>query len=225
MAPMVQAVSGIAAAATGPYGVLVVGGCCQYDYNATSLSQLYDAKANVWHVVADMEQFRIFPAAVAIPGAGGLVAVMGGAMPSGAGGLREESGDFNPTMVELYHPDANTWASAGEMSVGRHSCCAALDVHGRVIIAGGSDTRTGRRMKSTEGLDLRMKHAHSLAPLPVALWGASAVSRDGQVLCMGGSAQGGVSTASVFSYDERANRWQQMQSLETPRWCGAACLI
>ena len=68
----------------------------------------------------------------------------------------------------------------------------------------------------------------ALAPLPPPdareLWGAASLGTPAGVACIGGAVSA-ESSARVWLYDERADRWEAGTGMATARWCGAAARI
>ena len=123
--------------------VLVVGGD---DVNGPLKSaELYDPSTKAWVTGAakppDMSTARNGATATLLPTGNVLVA---GGLPG--------VGLVATTSAELYHPDTNTWSSAGDMAQGRTTAAAALLPSGKVLIAGGFDGN-GTNLASAELYD------------------------------------------------------------------------
>ena len=223
--PMLQPLSGLSAARLGRDRLLVAGGACRASYRSTSLVQIYSARDDSWSIAADMSQFRVFSAAVAASPT--QVVVLGGASRAGASmGSFQGSHSYDPRIVEVYDGESDRWSPGPRLEAARYGCAAATAPSGRIIVVGGLSQ--DEPIQRSEGVDLRTASISALAPLPSPdareLWGAAALGTPAGVACIGGAVSA-ESSARVWLYDERADRWEAGTGMATARWCGAAARI
>ena len=96
--------------------------------NILSSSELYDPSANTWSAAANLPAKRLRYAAMLLPNGNVLLS-------GGDNGVSFVNGIYNDALI--YNVTANSWTSAGTMSVARCVHTASLLADGRVLITGG----------------------------------------------------------------------------------------
>jgi hypothetical protein len=146
--------------------------------------------------------------------ASGLVLVAGGC------------GGDNCTAVwataELYHPATGTWTGTGRMKTSRFGHTATLltsgPLAGRVLVAGGCCTTTGRPLASAELYDTHTGQWKSTGSLMVGRQHHTAtLLPSGKVLVAGGRDKLGQPLASAEVYDPATGRWSATGSMTSGR--------
>ncbi len=118
--------------------VLVVGGglaSCFPECVATSSAELYDPATGQWSDTGSMATPRFGHIAVRL--ANGRVLVAGGYMHSSATSVNSAE-----ISAEIYDPDSGIWNAAGSLRVPRLGHAATLLTDGRVLVTGGTSTRS-----------------------------------------------------------------------------------
>ena len=188
--------------------VLVTGGQNTF-ISLNPSTQLFDPASESWSPASAMSQGRSLHSATLL--SDGRVLVVG----SGRGGVLV-GGPYEASS-ELYHPDTDTWSSAGMLSVGRADHTATLLRDGRVLVAGGEGDAAEAELYdpaantwSTTGpmSEARSQHAATLLA-------------DGRVLVTGGADE--VDSAEV--YDPDAGVWSAAGTMTVPRYLHTATLL
>ena len=193
----------------GGEGTAVVGGCGPNCAQKLSSAELYDPATNAWTSLPDMHAPRGYATATLLNN--GLVLVAGG----------ESVYDPDPNVqtyvptasADLFDPATNTWSSAATMATARFEHVASLLPDGRLVVAGGFDSRVGG-VKAAEIYDPSTDTWSTAADMSTTRWFGSAISLDdGSVLVVGGA--GGPSYAYLAS-SERFSLPQSMTITPVP---------
>jgi WD40 repeat protein len=125
--------------------VIVSGGAADISGRSATLdsAEIYDANLGKWGQVASMSQSRSGHTVNLLPG--GLVLVAGGLDVSAIGSIQYLD------SVEVYDPQAGTWASIARLNEPRAYHAATLLPDGRVFVTGGIRSE-GASLASTEYL-------------------------------------------------------------------------
>lgn len=118
------------------HGLCVFGGTGA-SAGSTSL-ECYDAQANAWTSLAELEQGRL--------GIGGTTTADGQLLA--VGGYPSSTQTEPQATVELF--DGEAWATAEPVFTGRYEPAAAVDAFGRVIVAGGHEPQALSTVASAE---------------------------------------------------------------------------
>lgn len=227
-----------------PCGAVLVAGGSDSDllHAALASAELYDPATGTWRPAASMGEGRMVHTATLMPD--GKVLVVGG-MDDLAG----------LTSAEVYDPaakgGAGSWAPAGRLLVARVGHTATPLPDGRVLVAGGSPSETGRdRTYDTAELYDPVTRSWRIGP-PMAI-GRSAHSAtalpSGEVLVVGGLTgpkenvtsqdrdtslvtrpAGGLTGAFAASaaeiFDPRGDVWRRTAPLAVARWDHSATVL
>ncbi|MGI8329749.1 kelch repeat-containing protein [Actinomadura scrupuli] len=207
--------------------VLVAGGA---DGSATALAQasLYDPAAKTWAATGALHTPRRLHTATLLDNGKVLV----------AGGITGAAAFPAPGVAsaELFDPATGTWTVTGAMHTARWGHSAVLLPGKKVLVAGGSTTRSGQSVKalrSAEIYDPATGEWTEVAPMTDARSGHPAVVLNtGRVLVAGGSApvarDGDAALAFCELYDPgagAAGTWTPTGDLLVPRSGHQATLL
>jgi Galactose oxidase, central domain len=195
--------------------VLVAGGA---DGTSAALTKaaVYDPAAGTWAATAALQVPRRLHTATRL--GGGKVLVTGG-----AGG----SSRLSPGLpsAEIYDPATGTWKSAAAMHEPRHGHGAVLLPDTKVLVAGGTATRSGDSLRSLRTAELYDPAADAWtvtgAMTDARSGHAIAVLKGGKVLVCGGTAPisgtGEAALAYCELYNPATGAWTPTGSLTRPR--------
>jgi len=102
----------------------------------TNVANVYDPATGTWSPTAPMKFSRLGHSATTL--ASGRVLVAGGCLTT----CTETGHDDPAATAEIYDPASGAWTQTGDMAVGRADHTATLLTDGRVLVVGGTDTRT-----------------------------------------------------------------------------------
>jgi len=177
----------------------------------------YDPDTNTWATTGNLLSARRLHSVTLL--ADGRVLVVGG---TGVGGAQ-----FPPpglAAAEVYDPDDGTWATTGNLHIGRWGHSATLLPDGSVLVAGGSAVRSSQSLtalRSAERWDPESGDWTEVDPMTDARSGHTAVLLpNGKVLVAGGSVPTGRNTDAALAYCELFDpddTWSPTGSMTVPR--------
>ena len=196
--------------------VLLAGGA---DGTSTALTKaaLYDPAAGTWTTTVALSVPRRLHSATLLDG--GKVLVAGGT----SGSARVSPG---LPSVEIYDPaGSGTWKAAAPMHEARYGHSAVLLPSKKVLVAGGTATRSGDSLRSLRSAEIYDPAADAwtvAGTMTDARSGhAAAVLKGGKVLVCGGTApisgNGEASLAFCELYNPDTDTWTPTGSLTVPR--------
>jgi hypothetical protein len=188
--------------------VVVVGGTEAFGQPFPTEVEIYNPTSHAWSLAAPIPMARMFHAAVLLRD--GRVLVAGGDAP----------GPGDTATAYIYDAAANTWTSAGSMSVAREPgrFGAATLPNGDVLVAGGYDITTGGAFPAADRYNVATGTWTTLPDLAEARNGNTVTAlRGGRVLVAGGK-NGGQIHASTEIFDPTTGQWTAGPSLQTARW-------
>jgi hypothetical protein len=194
--------------------VLVSGGRTAAQGLSDVTTEIYDPVTNTWTAAAPMTYARNDHAQVTLPD-GRVLAVCGTSITFP---------DLpDPLEAELYDPTANTWSSAGSISVARPGCSAILLPSGDVVVVGGGSSDVG--YPTTAEIYDSGSNSWTVGSAMVLGVGrshhAAVLLADGRILVIGGQ-QNGAPVGPNEIYDPGADSWVVVSSLIEPRYGAAA---
>lgn len=163
-------------------------------------AEVYDPTSDTFGLVAPMHSMRAMHQATRLQD--GRVLVTGG---------RAWCADWEGKMhvvssAEVYDPSSDTWTSAARMHHGRSLHASVLLPDGRVLVAGG-DSHARDTSWTAEIYDPQRDAWTLTPPLPVELYGATAVPTAVGILFVGGESR------AAALYEPITNSWRAL----TPR--------
>ncbi|MGH3521308.1 MAG: kelch repeat-containing protein, partial [Mycobacterium sp.] len=212
--------------------VLVAGGsaalcatCAPY-----ASAELYDPTTGEWRPTGSMQTARMEHTATLLPG-GRVLAAGGKATSDPAGPATLVNGIAS---AELYDPATGAWASTGSMTEARFAHTATPLGSGKVLVAGGVTTESGRTpLSSAELYDLATGTWSATGSLGEARGSHTAtLLADGRVLVAGGlagsaaepgSPQGPLASAEL--YDPVTRTWTRTGDMAVARYGHTATLL
>lgn len=201
--------------------VLVAGGLAGSEESLAS-AEIYDPATGTWTATGEMADARAVHSAIRLPDGRVLV----------AGGTPSNSSARYLASAELYDPVTGTWTATQDMALERINHTATLLADGRVLVAGGAESKDGQivapfrynRLTSAELYDpvtgtwtatghmTRARDAHSATLLP-----------DGRVLVAGGADRDRLGAAEL--YDPATGTWTGTGNLPEPYGGHTAMLL
>jgi hypothetical protein len=182
--------------------VLVAGGLDEHDTPLQS-AELYDAEAQSWTPVPEMNAARASSTAALLPT--GEVLVAGGT----------DGGQAVLSSAEIYDPKEGHWREAGFLKTGRKAHRAMLLPTGRVLIIGGSNGRSA--LDGVEMYDPQRKTWTVMEKLTTPREDSLTVLLpSGQVLVIAGS-ESGVAKASTERVTESDDPRPQVKPVQALR--------
>lgn len=178
-------------------GKVLFAGGAPYEWVGTlpPLEELYDPVTNRWSPAAGMPVARLGHQGLRLAD-GRVLVVTGKSVPYG-------SNDPPPAVV--YDPIANTWSSAGTLTM-TGSVALSLLGNGMVLAAGG--TEDGMPSSSAEVFDPVTRTWSRTGPMTFGRAGASAtLLPDGRVLVLGGLGISGLPLTTGEFFDPHTNDW------------------
>ena len=181
--------------------LFVIGGLNRHADEVATV-EVYSPKTNSWSLRPPMSQRRKDAVAGVV---GGRLLVAGGSSPD----------EQRLTSVEAY--DGTKWTPVPPLPHAAESASACV-LNGRLYVIGGRGSKKLQVLAITKkGLSWSCK-----AELPVNRSGAATVVHRGKIWVMGGY-ENGRSTASVITYDAKADAWESSPRLPVAcRDCHAA---
>ena len=205
LAPMPEALNHCTAAAVGSR-LFVFGGA--RGNGATSGATLeYDPAANAWSVRTPMPTAR----AAAMAAAAGPRVYVAGGTPGGR-------------ALEVYDVGADAWLSLPPMPTGRDHLAGGF-ASGRVFAAGGRPPLT---LAAMEAFDVASGAWSAATPMPTGRSGHAAAVVRGCLYAIGGEGNPGNPNGvfpQVQVYDPRANRWETLPDMPSPRHGMGAAVV
>ena len=194
--------------------VLVAGGVGNSVPLALDSAELYDPALNTWSPAGRLTTARFYFTATLLPCGKVLV----------AGGFNYESFPRALDSAELYDPETNTWAPAGNLNWARSSHTMTLLTSGKVLVAGGYDYNSAR-LDSAELYD-PMSNAWSTAGSLANARGnhTATLLTSGKVLAVSGGGNSGTLDSAEL-YDPMSNTWSASGSLTNSRFFHTATLL
>jgi hypothetical protein len=201
--------------------VLITGGTRAADVGLIGVAsaELYDPASGTFAATGDMTVPRVFHAATLL--ADGRVLITGGTRSA-------DVGLGSVASAELYDPASGTFTATGDLTVPRLGHTATLLPDGRVLIAGGIETRDASLFASAELYDpatgsfTRTGNMTSARALQTAT-----LLADGRVLLAAGtdSAVESRALASAELYDTSNGTFTRTKDLTVPRLAETATLL
>lgn len=145
-----------------------------------------------------------------------------------AGGMQDYLTDCpGLNSVEVYNPTDGNWESAAPLNQARGFHTATLLEDGKVLVAGGRDSRLGNILNSVEIYDPALDAWHTTTPLTASrTYHSATLLLDGTVLVVGGGfGDGPYVHASAEIFDPAAGTWTATGALNTPRESHTATLL
>jgi hypothetical protein len=182
--------------------VLIAGGfvCCVVDGQTASetssaSAELYDPATGSFTPTGSMTVGRALQQATLLPD--GRVLVSGGFATDSSPGAP------GPEHAEVYDPATGTFASAGDLQIGRSLHSAILLTDGRVLVVGGLAQLSDRGAVALTELYDPASNAWAPGPTLQAAWrGATAtLLGNGKVLVFGGEGASGFPEASTLLFE------------------------
>jgi len=198
--------------------VLIVGGIG--DGSAVEASaELYDPRTGTWAVTGRTNAVRAGWTAPLVRLLDGRVLLAGGT-----------NGDnHDQATAEVYDPAAGRWTATGSMMAARAGHTLTLLDDGRVLVAGGSHSYSGKPLPTAELYDPSTGMWSATGSMVDARSGFTAtLLRDGSVLIAGGSRTGDGSSIAVPSaelYDPSSGAWRATAEMGTARYGHSATLL
>lgn len=135
------------------------------------------------------------------------------------------NGPFTNT-AEVYDPATGTFSFVGSMTYGRHGVNARSLQDGRVLVAGGLDSVTGRSTATAEVFDPATDTFSVVGSMTVARSNHSTLLLpDGRVLVAGGWDENGAMLSSTEYFDPQTGTFTAGPSLTAPRGAGHIFLL
>lgn len=197
--------------------VLVTGGQGDSGIGVLFDAQIFDPQTAKWLSVGRMASPRSSGTATALTD--GRVLVAGGELitPSGFVELLSSS--------EIFDPNSGTWSPGGTLSVARILHTATLLNDGRVLLAGGEDTR-GNALASAELYDPSDGIFHRTGEMISAVYRHQAtLLPSGKVLITGGIDITGYATNNAEVYDPGTGKFHVVGKMTTVRKDHTATLL
>ena len=235
---MSTARSGAAATLLPDGQVLVVAGSNTYGYLASA--ELYNPATGTWQATGSLATPEAGATATLLPD--GDVLVAGGATEASLAG-----GDFIFTSLanaELYNPATGTWQATTSMNIPRFGGTATLLANGTVLVAGGSDTRSGQIVNNSDAVPQASAEIYTPATQQWQMTGAMAYSHsgatasllpNGDVLVAGGeipldlpmtpASEQYEGQQNTDLYNPTTNTWQAVAPLLAPNGFGVAATL
>jgi N-acetylneuraminic acid mutarotase len=235
---MSTARSGAAATLLPDGQVLVVAGSNTYGYLASA--ELYNPATGTWQATGSLATPEAGATATLLPD--GDVLVAGGATEASLAG-----GDFIFTSLanaELYNPATGTWQTTTSMNIPRFGATATLLANGTVLVAGGSDTRSGQTVNNSDAVPQASAEIYTPATQQWQMTGAMAYSHsgatasllpNGDVLVAGGeipldlpmtpASEQVEGQQNTDLYNPTTNTWQAVAPLLAPSGFGVAATL
>lgn len=196
-----------------PDGTVLVTGGADGRSVAQTRAARYDPAEGTWTATAPMQMARRLHTAILLDD--GRVLVAGGT--SGSSPLSP-----GLTAVEVFDPETGSWASAASLNEPRWGHSAVLLAGGKVLVAGGTTTRSGdsvRALRSAELYDPAEDTWTLAAPMTDARTGHPAVRlAGGRVLVCGGA-------APVSGKAEAALAFSELYSVDTDSWTPTGSMV
>ncbi len=176
----------------------------------------FDPKTNKWTNCKDMPTLRSGTVAVTVED---KIYVMGG-------GFRQEDGMFRfLTVVEIYHPDSDSWEKGPDLLM-PHDYPAVAFLNNSIYVIGGHhpDATTGGPKTDPgfdfcERLDLQKGVWEEIAPLPTPRFALAAVTQNNKILAMGGVAfrpEGFDNFTTIEIFDPSTGTWSSDENFSLP---------
>ena len=155
---------------------------------------------------------------------------VGGRVHLVTGSLHESDGPGGRATGRhlVYEPDSGSWSTARPAPTARSSATGGV-VDGQLYVAGGR--RMGRGVENLGALeryDPESDEWEQLRPLPQPAGGLAGTGLDGRLYCFGGERfgpDGGGVFRETWVYRPRADEWQELSPMRTPRHGLAAAAI
>jgi N-acetylneuraminic acid mutarotase len=201
---MIKALSGPATLLTDGK-VLVAGG--GGGLNPVASAELYEPSSGSWTATGNMNGIRSGHTATLLPD--GKVLAAGGADRIGFGGASVNA----LASAELYDPSSGSWTATGSMQEVRSHHTATLLPDGKVLVVGGSGSRSGSgtgydALSTAELYDPASGSWTATGNLNEArTYHTATLLPDGSVLVVGGLNSAGSSLASAELYDPSSGSW------------------
>jgi WD40 repeat protein len=201
--------------------VLIAGGIGNGVENSSA--ELYDPKTGTFSLTGPMAAARKFHTATLL--SDGHVLIVGGCLAGGPNGCNETA------SAELYDPATGTFRPTGSMTNARlEGHTATLLSDGRVLIAGGSGTSSGRPSLALASAELYDPKSGTFRPTGSMTIGrdshTATLLSDGRVLIAGGSdASGIVSWSAELYYPDAGTFRPAGPSMSTGRSNHTATLL
>jgi Galactose oxidase, central domain/Kelch motif len=198
--------------------VLVVGGIGD-DSAVDVTAELYDPRTGTWSATGRPKAFRAAWTAPLVRLSDGRVLFAGGT----------NGNDQDQATAELYDPATGVWTATGSMVEARAGHTATLLGDGRVLVAGGARSYSGKALPTAEIFDPGTGTWSETGSMVEALADFSAtLLPDGTVLVAGGSQPGdGVSIASTSAelFDPGTRTWRATATMAAARYGHSATLL
>src|ERR1700739_4558103 len=163
-------------------------------------------RANTWSFTGSMQQARMYFTATLLDN--GQVLVVGGT-------YRGTFVQYGLTSAELYNPATGTFSTTGSLNTGRYGHSATLLNNGKVLIAGGTNTATGR-LASAELYDPTTGTFSVTGSLSCACGYSATLLPNGTVLFAGGF-DGTNAVTSAELYNPTTGKFSSTGSLNVAR--------
>ncbi len=215
--PLLPVALGNAVALETGLGLLVVGGSTNANGTTTPASaHLLDPVANTWGTAPAIDRGRN-GAAIGATGQFGPITNDGYKYLSDIflyGGATQGQATATVCNYDVAGTPGGEGGSAPSMSTARYDLAGATDPATGGLYAIGSLDSSKHALASVERYDPASDSWSAVAPLPVALYAASAVSDGaGHILVFGGDNSAGSPVNTVYSYTILSDSWTQISTL------------
>src|SRR5262249_29082896 len=126
----------------------------------------------------------------------------------------------NDSVVEIYTPTTDTWATAASMPTPRHGLAVTTGRDGKIYAFGGANTVGSGECAAAEVYDPALGTWATLPPLSKARYGlAAAAGADRRVDAIGGitGASNATITGLVEAFSPASGTWSTLPPLIAPR--------